>query len=214
MINFLTALAFVELGLYVRDWLGVTEAILLGAMTTGASVGSGVGTVLAGRLGFERRAGRYLILLTFGQGLAIIALAFSHTIWLSVPLMVLFGIFPGMAATIFLATMQAIVPNRVLGRVLAADEVGSYGLVPLGQYRRRYRHPGVGGPGGLPDRGSRNRGDRRSDGNVLGSPAPRIRPGRFEVFLVGGRSVRHDPHPSGRSGGREQRRGSRPPPSL
>ncbi|HEV2166738.1 MAG TPA: MFS transporter [Thermoplasmata archaeon] len=134
LINFLTALAFVELGLYVRDWLGVGEAILLGAMTTGASVGSGVGTVLAGRLAFERRAGRYLILLTFGQGLTVLALAFSHSIWLSVPLMGLFGIFPGMAATVFLATMQAIVPNRVLGRVLAADEVGSYGMVPIGQY--------------------------------------------------------------------------------
>jgi MFS family permease len=134
LINFLTALAFVELGLYVRDWLGVTEAILLGAMTTGATVGAGIGTIFAGRLGFERRAGRYLILLTAGQGLTIMALALSHAIWFSVPLMVLFGIFPGMSATVFLATIQAVVPNRILGRVLAADEVGSYGLVPIGQY--------------------------------------------------------------------------------
>ncbi|MCI4358693.1 MAG: MFS transporter [Thermoplasmata archaeon] len=134
LINFLTALAFVELGLYVRDWLGVTEAILLGAMTTGASVGSGIGTVFAGRVGFERRAGRYLIVLTACQGFTTLGLAFSHSIWLSIPIMVLFGIFPGMSATIFLATMQAIVPNRVLGRVLAADEVGSFGMVPIGQY--------------------------------------------------------------------------------
>lgn len=134
LINFLSALAFVELGLYVRVWLGATQAILLGAMTTGASIGSGVGTLIAGRLSFERRAGRYLILLTIGQGLSVVGLAFSHSIWWSIPLMVGFGIFPGMAVTVFLATMQAVVPNRVLGRVLAADEVGSYGMVPIGQY--------------------------------------------------------------------------------
>ena len=118
----------------MRDWLGVTEEILLVAMTSGASVGSGIGTVLTGRIGFERRAGRYLVALTASQGVTILALALSHSIWLSVPLMVLFGVFPGMAATVFLATMQAIVPNRILGRVLAADEVGSYGMVPIGQY--------------------------------------------------------------------------------
>jgi MFS family permease len=134
LINFLSAIAFVELGLYVRDWLGVSEAILLGAITTSASVGSGIGTVLAGRLGFERRAGQYLIVFTVGQGLAILALAFSRSIWTSLPIMVVFGLFPGLSNTIFLATMQAVVPNRLLGRVLAADEVGSYGMVPIGQY--------------------------------------------------------------------------------
>ncbi len=134
LINFLAAIAFVELGLYVRDWLGVSEAILLGAITTSATVGSGLGTVLAGRLGFERRAGQYLIVFTVGQGLAMLALAFSRSIWTSLPIMVVFGLFPGLSNTIFLATMQAVVPNRLLGRVLAADEVGSYGLVPIGQY--------------------------------------------------------------------------------
>jgi hypothetical protein len=39
-----------------------------------------------------------------------------------------------MYMTVFLATLQATVPNELLGRVLAADEVGSYAMVPFGQY--------------------------------------------------------------------------------
>jgi hypothetical protein len=69
-----------------------------------------------------------------GQGVAVIILAFSRTIWISLPDMFLFGLFPGMFTTVFLATIQATVPNDKLGRVLAADEVGSYALVPFGQY--------------------------------------------------------------------------------
>jgi MFS family permease len=133
-VNFLTALAFVELGLYVRDFLGVTEAIYLGAMTTGATAGSGLGTVIAGRLSFEPKAGRFLVVLLAAQGFTVAAMAFSPSIGVSIPLMFLFGVFPGMFTTVFLATVQAIVPGRLLGRVLAADEVGSYGLVPIGQY--------------------------------------------------------------------------------
>jgi len=133
-LNFLNALAFVELGLYVKDFLNVGNAILLGAMTTGATLGAGTGTLLMGRLRFEQHAGRFLIVLASGQGLAVVGLALSHTILLSLPLMFLFGLFPGMAGVVFLATVQATVPNQLLGRVFAADEVGSYGMVPVGQY--------------------------------------------------------------------------------
>jgi MFS family permease len=133
-LNFLNALAFVELGLYVKDFLNVGNALLLGGMTTAATLGAGAGTLLMGRLRFERYAGRFLVVLAFGQGLAVVGLALSHTIVLSLPLMFLFGLFPGMAGVVFLATVQATVPNQLLGRVFAADEVGSYGMVPVGQY--------------------------------------------------------------------------------
>ena len=66
--------------------------------------------------------------------MSVAILGLSHSIWISLPDMVLFGIFPGMYMTVFLATLQATVPNELLGRVLAADEVGSYAMVPFGQY--------------------------------------------------------------------------------
>jgi MFS family permease len=133
-INFLSTLAFVELGLYVTDSLGVSNAILYGAMVTGSSIGVAIGSLLMGRIRFERRAGQFLALVTAGEGVSVLILGLSHTIWISLPDMVLFGIFPGMYMTVFLATLQATVPNELLGRVLAADEVGSYAMVPVGQY--------------------------------------------------------------------------------
>jgi sugar phosphate permease len=133
-INFFSAVAFVELSLYATFSLGVSNAILLGALISGGSLGAAVGTLAINRFRFERRAGRFLAVLTVCQGLTVVALGFTHSIWFALPTMFLFGLFPGMFMTVFLATIQATVPNATLGRVLAADEVGSYGLVPVGQW--------------------------------------------------------------------------------
>ncbi|MCI4356904.1 MAG: MFS transporter [Thermoplasmata archaeon] len=133
-INFLSTAAFVELGLYVTSTLGISNAILYGGMVTGSSIGVAIGSLLMGRVRFERSAGRVLALVTAGEGVSVLILGLSHTVWISLPDMVLFGVFPGMYMTVFLATIQATVPNELLGRVLAADEVGSYAMVPVGQY--------------------------------------------------------------------------------
>ncbi|MCI4339857.1 MAG: MFS transporter [Thermoplasmata archaeon] len=133
-VNFFSAVAFVELGLYATYWLDVSDAVLLGALVAAGSLGAAVGGLLVNRLHFEPRAGKFLALFTLGQGAAVLALAFVRSFWLALPDMFLFGLFPGMFTTVFLATVQATVPDDKLGRVLAADEVGSYALVPFGQY--------------------------------------------------------------------------------
>jgi hypothetical protein len=133
-INFLNAVAFVELGLYVTFWLGLANALFVGLMLSGASLGAAVGTIVINRLGFERRAGRFLIVLTTLQGTTVLALGLTRSAWFAIPDMFLFGLFPGMFTTVFLATIQATVPDHKLGRVFAADEVGSYSLIPVGQY--------------------------------------------------------------------------------
>jgi MFS family permease len=133
-INFFSAVAFVELGLYVVVWLAVNQALLVGAMMAGGSLGAAVGTLLINRFRFERRAGQFLFVLVVLQGASVAVLGVVHTIWLALPDMFLFGVFPGMFTTVFLATIQATVPNQILGRVLAADEVGSFAMIPVGQY--------------------------------------------------------------------------------
>ena len=133
-INFFSAVAFVELGLYARFSLNVTNAVLLGALISAGSLGAAAGSVAINRFGFERRAGRVLALLVVGQAATVIVLGLVRSVWIAVPDMFLFGLFPGMYMTVFMATVQSTVPNRTLGRVLAADEVGSYGLVPVGQW--------------------------------------------------------------------------------
>ena len=75
-----------------------------------------------------------MILLTSALGLTLLSLALVRSIWLALPIIFLFGVIPGMFSTIFLSTIQSTVPDEMMGRVFSADEVGSYALVPVGQY--------------------------------------------------------------------------------
>ncbi|HZY70459.1 MAG TPA: MFS transporter [Thermoplasmata archaeon] len=134
-INFLTAMATVQLALYARAWLGVApdQALLYGLLFGVATVGSGVGIFLISFIPFERRAGRVLLLLIVGQGITFALLGLVRSVPFALVDIFLFGLFPGMGQTVFLATVQARVPNELLGRVFAADEVGSYAFMPVGQ---------------------------------------------------------------------------------
>jgi len=132
--NFLSAVALVELALYVASWLNLTEGIWYGAIVGTATVGVAVGFLLAGRIHFEARAGRAIIVFTIGMGLGLLALGLVHSIWLAIPVVFVYGLMPGMITTVFLSTVQATVPDAMMGRVFSADEVGSLSLVPVGQY--------------------------------------------------------------------------------
>jgi len=134
VINFLAALALVELALYVVSWLGLVQGIYYGAMVAAATVGTACGFLVIGHVRFEARAGQVLILLTFAMAGSLIALALVRTIWLALPVLFVYGLAPGMITTVFLSTIQATVPDEKMGRVFAADELGSVSLVPVGQW--------------------------------------------------------------------------------
>ncbi len=134
LVNFLSAVALVELALYVATWLGLSQGIWYGAVTAVATIGGATGFVLIGRLRFEPHAGRIMILLTVGMGLSLLGLGAVRTVWLALPIVFVYGMMPGMITTVFLSTVQATVPDEMMGRVFSADEVGSYSLVPAGQY--------------------------------------------------------------------------------
>lgn len=134
VINFLTSLALVELALYVVSWLGLVQGIYYGAMVAAATLGTAAGFLAIAHLRFEERAGKVMIALVFTMGAALIALALVRSIWLALPILFLYGMAPGMITTVFLSTIQATVPDDRMGRVFAADELGSYSLVPAGQW--------------------------------------------------------------------------------
>ncbi len=133
VVNFLVALAFVELGLYVLVWLRLASGFWYGAMVAASTAGSGVGMIAIAHARFEERAGRVLIGLVLAMGLAVLALAVVRSVWLALPVIFVYGLLPGMIQTVFLSCVQATVPNEMMGRVFSADEVGSYALVPVGQ---------------------------------------------------------------------------------
>ncbi|HYB78465.1 MAG TPA: MFS transporter [Thermoplasmata archaeon] len=132
--NFLSAVALVELALYVASWLDLSQGFWYGAMVGVSTMGVAAGFVIAPRLRFESRAGRAIIVFTLVMGLAILALGLVRSIWLALPIVFVYGLMPGMITTVFLSTIQATVPDEMMGRVFSADEVGSMALIPVGQW--------------------------------------------------------------------------------
>jgi MFS family permease len=133
VVNFLSAVALVELGLYVESGLGLVAGFWFGAMLTASTLGVAAGFALISRFHFEPHAGRTIILLSLVMGIALFVLGLVRSVWLALPVIFVYGMMPGMIMTIFLSTVQATVPDAMMGRVFSADEVGSYALVPFGQ---------------------------------------------------------------------------------
>lgn len=131
-INFFAAIASVEIPLYVEDWLR-QGAVLLGALTFIASLGTAVGSSAVNALRYERSPGLFLSLFVALAGLSLLVLPFTHSPYVALASLGLFGVFVGMLTTIYIVVIQRSVPNELLGRVFAADEVGSFALVPVGQ---------------------------------------------------------------------------------
>ena len=132
--NFLSAVALVELALYVASWLNLSQGFWYGAIVGTSTIGVAVGFATAPRIRFESRAGRAIIVLTLVMGLAILSLGLVRSIWLALPIVFVYGMMPGMITTVFLSTIQATVPDEMMGRVFSADEVGSMALIPVGQW--------------------------------------------------------------------------------
>lgn len=132
-INFLSALAFVELAEYSTFFLRETPSFL-GLLYALGTLGAGVGALGVSRLKYEQHLGRLLGVMTVGMGACVAGLALTRSAAVALADMFLFGLFPGMFQTAFQTGVQATVPNELLGRVFAADEVGSYAFVPVGQY--------------------------------------------------------------------------------
>ena len=131
-VNFFAAIAAVEIPLYVDDWL-LQGAVLLGALTFVASLGTAVGSSAVNAIKYDRSPGGYLALFVVLTGLSLVVLPFTHSPYVALGVMASFGFFIGMLTTIYLVVIQRSVPNELLGRVFAADEVGSFALIPVGQ---------------------------------------------------------------------------------
>ena len=151
--NFLSAIALVELGIYVASWLDLSQGFWFGAIVGVSTMGVAAGFVIAPRLRFESRAGRAIIVFTLVMGLTILALGLVKSIWLALPIVFVYGLMPGMITTVFLSTIQATVPDEVMGRVFSADEVGSMALIPVGQWTGGLLTVGVGIQGTYLDAG-------------------------------------------------------------
>ncbi len=108
------------------------DSVGYGLLITSIAVGTVVGTILAGR--FERALGRANLFVA-----CILSLLAGDIVWLVVPQPVAIGVILALTSTVggafnvvFGSIRQRIVPNHLLGRVMASFRVISWGSLPLG----------------------------------------------------------------------------------
>jgi MFS family permease len=108
------------------------DAVGFGLLTTSIAVGTVAGTLLATRI--ERWIGRANLFVA-----CIASLLVMDLIWIVVPIPLVIGIVLAISGTVggafnvvFGSIRQRIVPNHLLGRVMASFRVISWGSLPLG----------------------------------------------------------------------------------
>ena len=118
------------LNVFARDVLGIGAeglGVLMAASGSGAVVGS---LVVAGR-GRAEGMGRWLVVGTLVYGCVIMAMTFSRTLWLTLPLLFV----AGCLGAAFMSSNNAVIQHRisddVRGRVMGAYLL-TWGLMPLG----------------------------------------------------------------------------------
>jgi len=109
---------------------------LLGAIHAAGGIGSLVAILLAGYLNRLRRRGITMYVMMIGISMAFIlfGLPFPHAIEPMVACLAMVVVNFGLAVyqILWLTVMQEIVPDDKLGRVSSIDQLGGYGLWPVG----------------------------------------------------------------------------------
>ena len=103
-----------------------------GFLAAGLAAGVAAGALAVPRLGARRFAGKLLGASVVAQGGAVALLVVSRSLPLSIVGAAWAGVSIGLINTVYFATMQAIVPNEVLARVLSIDSVGAFVAIPAG----------------------------------------------------------------------------------
>ncbi len=134
VVNLFASMAMVEMGLYIGSWLGLTEGFWYGAMIATGTAGVALGFLAIPHLNFESRAGRILMVLAFVYGAALLSFGLVRFIGFALAIYFVYGMVAGMFTNVFLSTVQATVPDEMMGRVFSADELGSSALIPVGQF--------------------------------------------------------------------------------
>lgn len=131
--NLASTAVFAVLVLYVvaPGPLGL-DGVGFGLLTTAIAVGTVVGTLLASRI--EQLLGRANLFVA-----CILSLLVSDVVWIVIPQPILIGIVLALSSTVggafnvvFGSIRQRIVPNHLLGRVMASFRVISWGSLPIG----------------------------------------------------------------------------------
>jgi MFS family permease len=129
--NFISTLATSFLVVYAGTFFPATSADF-GYIVAAFGIGIAVGSLAVARLRAGRYAGVLMGMVVLTEGFLLLGMALVP---LLLPVLVLIlgvGVGIGLINIVYYATMQAIVPNELLARVLSIDSVGAFGAIPAG----------------------------------------------------------------------------------
>ncbi len=129
--NFLLTMVLAFSVVYAGTYFG-GDATVFGFLVAAVAAGVGVGALSVGRLRARRYAGLLMAASVTGQSGGVALLVVGHALPVALAGAVIVGVCIGLINTVYFATMQAIVPNEILARVLSIDSVGSFVAIPGG----------------------------------------------------------------------------------
>ncbi|HEV2128892.1 MAG TPA: MFS transporter [Thermomicrobiales bacterium] len=118
------------LNIFARDILEI-GAQGLGVLTAASGVGAVIGSLMMASRTFRRGDGIRQIRIILLYALGVIGVAFSTTLWITLPLLVMGGMLGGTYMSTNNALLQLRIEDEVRGRVMATYMM-TFGLLPLG----------------------------------------------------------------------------------
>jgi MFS family permease len=133
VINFFLVIGTNFLVIYEAKFLFTTSGLIYGILLAFFSLGSAVGALVMPRLNALKHAGKVLISCNAFFGLSILGMILLRNVLFDISMIFVAGLALGLSIVLYYSTIQTIVPGNMLGRVISADEVGSFAAIPLAQ---------------------------------------------------------------------------------
>lgn len=109
-------------------------ALVFAALLTSEVAGSAIGSLLVGRVGAARYAGKaWVVPYGIVSGAVALALALVPSVPVAVIVIFALGALGGFAGTAWLTASQILVPREMQGRYFGIDALGSIAILPLAQ---------------------------------------------------------------------------------
>jgi predicted MFS family arabinose efflux permease len=130
-VNLLSVMVWSFLVVYSAARFG-TSALDYGALAAASAAGGALGALIPGRFPIRRRAGMAMGLGLVLEGSMALVLTYTGNIVVAFFAVLAWGLEIGLVNTVYYATLQAVVPRGVLGRVMSIGDFGSFAAIPGG----------------------------------------------------------------------------------
>jgi MFS family permease len=131
IVNLLAAAGGAVMVLFAQEKLGL-DAVGFGLLLGGSAVGGVLGSLVAARTVRVVGTARIVIWTMVLSALAFLVFGLSSDPWLAGAMFGLVGFLTVVFNVVLGSLRQALTPDRLLGRVISAYRLFSYGVVPLG----------------------------------------------------------------------------------